>query len=206
MITIVDYGVGNVRAFANYYRRAGIAVAAATTADELRGATHAVLPGVGSFDHAMRQLDRSGMREVLEELALVRRVPILGVCVGMQMLAAGSEEGSEPGLGWVPGWVRRLSPPSDGHDPPLPLPHMGWNTVRPLDQDGLFAGLDEEWRFYFLHSYYLDCPEPSRIAAVTTYGTDFCCAVRAGNVHGVQFHPEKSHRWGAAVLTSFARL
>ena len=206
MITIVDYGVGNVRAFGNYYRRAGFDVVAATTADELRGASKVVLPGVGSFDHAMKQLNQSGMRGVLEDLVLAKGVPVLGVCVGMQMLAAGSQEGDEPGLGWVKGWVRRLAAAADERNEPLPLPHMGWNNVHPLSASGLFAGLGSGARFYFLHSYYLDAADSGQVAAVAAYGAEFCCAVGSGHIHGVQFHPEKSHRWGAALLSNFAGL
>lgn len=204
-ITLVDYGVGNVRAFANYYRRTGVDVATASTPGELLAAARVVLPGVGSFDHAMRELDRSGMRPALEELALQRRVPVLGVCVGMQMLTEGSEEGKEAGLGWVKGRVRRL--PAHGPDgSPLPLPHMGWNTVRPVADAGVFAGMGDEPRFYFLHSYFVEVDDARQATATVEYGERFCCALAAGNLHGVQFHPEKSHRWGAALLSNFAAL
>ena len=132
MITIVDYGLGNIRAFLNVYRRLNIDAKTATKPQELEGAAKVVLPGVGSFDHAMEQLQRSGMRETLDDLVLNRRVPILGVCVGMQMLARSSEEGTSPGLGWIPGTVRSLGALTGQR---LPLPHMGWNDVRVVSRD-----------------------------------------------------------------------
>ena len=204
MITIVDYGLGNVRAFLNVYRRLNIDAHAATTPAELAGATRIILPGVGSFDHAMEQLQRSGMRDTLDEMALSRRVPILGVCVGMQMLGRSSDEGSLPGLGWIAGNVRGLS--SLLAERPLPLPHMGWNDVRVVSSGGLFDRLEADARFYFLHSYYFDCDRADDAAAVSSYGREFACAVHAANIYGVQFHPEKSHRWGTRLLQNFASL
>lgn len=203
MIAIVDYGLGNVRAFQNVYARLNIPVAIASTAEALAGADRVIVPGVGSFDDAMGRLDRSGMRPALEELALGRRVPVLGVCVGMQMLAASSEEGRLPGLGWVPGTVRRFSGSAGGR--PLWVPHMGWNGVRPVAGADLFAGLERDARFYFLHSYYFEAGPGSEVLAVAEYGLEFACAVRAGNIFGVQFHPEKSHGWGMRLLDNFAR-
>lgn len=202
MITIVDYGLGNISAFLNLYRRSHIEARTAATAQELHGATRIILPGVGSFDHAMEQLQRSGMRETLDDLVLTRRVPILGVCVGMQMLARNSDEGRLPGLGWIRGSVRGLG--SLLAEQTLPLPHMGWNDVRVTSSDPLFDALDVEARFYFLHSYYFDCERPNDAAAVSTYGREFACAVHAGNIYGVQFHPEKSHHWGTRLLQNFA--
>jgi imidazole glycerol-phosphate synthase subunit HisH len=204
MITIVDYGLGNVRAFSNLYRRQNIVVRTASSAAELQGSTRIILPGVGAFDHAMELLGASGMRPTLEELVQGRGVPVMGVCVGMQLLAEGSDEGRLPGLGWVPGRVRsfRETSPSAA----LPMPHMGWNDVRPLANDGLFGGLGEQSRFYFLHSYYFDCTLPAHRAAHASYGFDFACAVRRDNVHGVQFHPEKSHHWGEQLLKNFAEM
>ena len=204
MITIVDYGLGNVRAFVNVYKRLNIAVRTAANADELRGSEKVILPGVGSFDHAMELLERSGMRDTLDDMALNRRVPILGICVGMQMLARSSDEGRLPGLGWIAGSVRRLAPLMA--ESPLPLPHMGWNDVRVVSRDGLFDQLEIDARFYFLHSYYFDCDRADDAAAVVRYGRDFACAVHAGNIYGVQFHPEKSHRWGTRLLQNFASL
>ncbi len=202
MITIVDYGLGNIQAFANLYKRLNLPARVARHADELHDASHLILPGVGAFDHAMNLLDASGMRGALDDLVLERRTPVLGVCVGMQLMANGSDEGQSPGLGWIPGRVRALDgKPALEH---LPLPHMGWNDVAPTAGDPLFRGLEDDARFYFLHSYYFECAEPKvHSAAVVRYGIDFSCAVRRGHVAGVQFHPEKSHHWGAALLKNF---
>ncbi len=204
MITIVDYGLGNIRAFLNVYRRLNIDAKTATTREELEGATKVILPGVGSFDHAMEELQRSGMRETLDDLALNRRVPILGICVGMQILARSSDEGTAAGLGWIGGSVRRLDALMPQQQ--LPLPHMGWNDVRVRAQGGLFDALETDARFYFLHSYYFDCDREDDAIALSSYGREFACAVQSANIYGVQFHPEKSHRCGTRVLKNFAEL
>jgi imidazole glycerol-phosphate synthase subunit HisH len=202
MITIVDYGLGNVRALLNMYKRMNIDAVAASTADALGSADRLILPGVGAFDHAMDLLDASGMRDTLEELVRGKRVPVLGICVGMQMLAEGSDEGVKRGLGWVPGRVRALSGRAETKG--LPLPHMGWNDVDPAAGEKLFAGMDAA-RFYFLHSFYFECADAARCSVATArYGVDFTCAVRNDRVAGVQFHPEKSHHWGAGLLRNFA--
>ncbi|OGQ17269.1 MAG: imidazole glycerol phosphate synthase, glutamine amidotransferase subunit [Deltaproteobacteria bacterium RBG_16_71_12] len=203
MITLVDYGLGNLLAFSNLYRRQNVEVTVAKSADELARATHVILPGVGSFDHAMERLDASGMRATLVALAN-KGTPLLGVCVGMQMLAYGSDEGSRPGLGLILGRVRafKTTPAAQA----LPLPHMGWNDVAPLPGHPLFAGLDTDARFYFLHSYFFDCERTEHVAARAHYGLDFACAASAGSVFGVQFHPEKSHHWGERLLKNFAEL
>lgn len=204
MITIIDYGLGNVRAFLNLYKRLNIPARTATSASELAIAEKLILPGVGAFDPAVEQLDASGMRPALDELVLGRQVPILGICVGMQILAPRSDEGEKDGLGWIPGVVRRFEPlPGDTS---LPLPHMGWNDVRPDNGNRLFSQLEDDARFYFLHSYYFDCARPADVAAVADYGATFTCAVSAGNIHGVQFHPEKSHHWGTRLLQNFAAI
>ncbi len=204
MITIVDYGLGNIAAFVNVYRRAGIAVAVASCADELKTAEKIILPGVGAFDWAMSRLAESGMRESLDELVLERGRPVLGVCVGMQMMARGSDEGNSPGLGWVPGRVRIFSEERLGGVGRLP--HMGWNDVIPASCCPLFKGLIDDSRFYFLHSYYFEPENAADGVATANYWGDFCCAVGKGDIYGVQFHPEKSHSWGARLLTNFAEL
>ena len=204
MIHIVDYGLGNVQAFLTMFKRLGLQATRAKTAADLVGANKIILPGVGAFDHAIKLLDQSGMRPTLETLVVNDKVPVLGICVGMQILATSSEEGSLPGLGWVPGRVRSFR--SDDRSASLPLPHMGWNDVQPKAGSPIFAGLESDARFYFLHSYFFECDEPSHVAAVASYGVDFSCAVSAGNVHGVQFHPEKSHHFGAQLLKNFGEL
>lgn len=204
MMHIVDYGLGNVQAFLTMFKRLGLEATRAKTAADLASASKIILPGVGAFDHAIELLDQSGMRPVLETLVVNDKVPVLGICVGMQILATSSEEGRLPGLGWVPGKVRSFR--SDERSVSLPLPHMGWNDVQPKSSAPIFAGLESDARFYFLHSYFFECDEPSNIAATASYGMDFSCAVAAGNVYGVQFHPEKSHHFGAQLLKNFAEL
>lgn len=205
MITIVDYGLGNIAAFLNVYKRLNVPAKTARSAAELDDAERIVLPGVGAFDHAMALLEQSGMKSALERKVVEEKVPVVGICVGMQLLADRSEEGAAPGLGWVPGTVRHFR--SMPTPPSLPLPHMGWNDVAALPgHDGLFRGLEQEARFYFLHSFYYDCEDPTDRAATAFYGTSFACAVRRDNVWGVQFHPEKSHHFGAMLLKNFAEL
>jgi len=204
MIAIIDYGLGNVLAFVNVYNRLNIPVTVAKSVDDLANATKLILPGVGSFDHAMQQLDQSGMRQTIEQLVRQRGVPILGICVGMQMLAQSSDEGKLPGLGWIDGKVKKfdaLTMPRGTN-----LPHMGWNDVMPAEDGGLFKGLEQDARFYFLHSYYFECNQQSSILARTDYGVQFSCAVRRENVYGVQFHPEKSHHFGSQLLSNFAEI
>lgn len=204
MIHIIDYGLGNLQAFANMYKRLGFETVRAKSAADLEGATRIILPGVGAFDHAMELLDGSGMRPALEDLVKDRKVPVLGICVGMQILASSSEEGTSAGLGWIPGRVRSFR--SVAESTQLPMPHMGWNDVKPEVETSLFKGLETDSRFYFLHSFFYDCDDPAHALARASYGHDFSCAVAATNVYGVQFHPEKSHHYGAALLKNFAEL
>lgn len=204
MITIIDYGLGNVLAFVNVYNRLNIPVQVAKSSNDLTNSTKLILPGVGSFDHAMQQLNLSGMRQSIEQLVLQKGVPVLGICVGMQMLAKSSDEGELPGLGWIDGVVRKfdVSKMPQGTS----LPHMGWNDVKPVFEGGLFKDMGQDARFYFLHSYYFECYQQSSILAVTDYGGLFSCAVRRDNVYGVQFHPEKSHHFGSQLLKNFAEV
>lgn len=204
MISIVDYGLGNVQAFLNVYKRLNVEARSATSASELEGATRVVLPGVGAFDHAMERLEESGMRSVLDDLVLRQRVPVLGVCVGMQILAPASDEGQRAGLGWIAGRVKHFD--SLAGPGVLQLPHMGWNDVTPRAGNRLFDGIETDARFYFLHSYYFACERPADVAATSSYGEDFSCAVNDGNIYGVQFHPEKSHHFGTRLLQNFAEL
>jgi imidazole glycerol-phosphate synthase subunit HisH len=203
LITLVDYGLGNVQAFVNIYRRLNVQVSVAASAAELASAERLILPGVGSFDWAISLLSRSGMRDCLDDLVLLKRRPVLGVCVGMQMMAHGSEEGKLPGLGWIDGDVRRLDLDADGMH--FHLPHMGWNDVQPVSPECLFRELPAP-RFYFLHSYYFAPASASVSLGRTVYGGSFTSAVRAGHIFGTQFHPEKSHGWGVQLLKNFAEL
>lgn len=204
MITIVDYGLGNIGAFANTYKRLNIPTKIATRAEDIATAQHIILPGVGSFDHAMTLLDESGMRHSLDAAARGGDQRILGVCVGMQMLAEASEEGVAPGLGWIRGRVRAFA--SNAASAALPMPHMGWNDVSAAVPSVLFRGLETDARFYFLHSFYFDAADPETELARASYGFEFACAVRCGNIFGVQFHPEKSHHWGTQLLKNFSEI
>ena len=203
MIRVIDYGVGNVQAFLNLFNRVGLSAERAKNVDDLADASHLILPGVGHFDYAMRSLNNSGMRECLEDLVVTQKVPILGVCVGMQMLANSSEEGDLPGLGWLPGCVQALA--GNYEHGTLPLPHMGWNELQINTHHGFFPSVaSESPQFYFLHSFYFSAKNKSEVIATANYGFDFDAVVCNGNVFGMQCHPEKSHIWGEHFLRAFA--
>ena len=202
MIGDINYGLGNVRAILAAYASIGIEARALTDPHELHEASKLILPGVGSFDHALGRLERQGFIPVIRKRVEGEGVPILGICLGMQLLASSSDEGSRQGFGWVEGRVRSFEAlPATGG---LPVPHMGWNSVHPLVGGGLFEGIDEG-RFYFLHSFFMDCSHERDVLAESCYGSFFTCAVRNENVVGVQFHPEKSHHLGVRLLGNFAR-
>ena len=204
MITIIDYGLGNIRAFYTVFERLKVDVRIALCAEDLISADKLILPGVGAFDYAMTRLNESGMRDVLEKKVLIEKVPVLGVCVGMQMLAKSSDEGVLPGLGWIDGKVKRF----DAETIPFKtrFPHMGWNSILPDEQSPLMKDIQSDSRFYFLHSYYFENSQPENRIATTSYGIDFCSAVQRDNIFGVQFHPEKSHSNGVNLLHNFAKL
>lgn len=204
MISIFDYGIGNIQAIANIYKRLNIPVRIAHTAEELAGVERLILPGVGSFDWAMARLNNSGMRGVLDNLVLSKHRPVLGICVGMQMMAKRSEEGVLEGLGWIDAEVRKFDEAS--FTDKTHLPHMGWNDVAPRQNGGLFRSLESGARFYFLHSYYFAPRQEDDVLAITDYNGPYASGVRSGNVFGVQFHPEKSHQWGIQLLKNFAEL
>jgi glutamine amidotransferase len=196
----VNYGSGNLLAFRNIYSRLNIPVQVASTRHDLSRAEKLILPGVGAFDWAMTRLNESGLRERLDELVLDRKVPVLGVCVGMQMMAKSSEEGELLGLNWIPGDVRKLD--ESIFKTKTRLPHMGWNEAAPKSHP-LFSDIENP-QFYFLHSYCFNSESTENILAVTEYGTRFPSAVYRNNIYGVQFHPEKSHHWGIQLLRNFA--
>lgn len=204
MIAILGYGLGNTKAIANIFHRLNTPHLIATTEADLRSATKLVLPGVGAFDKAMDLLNRSGMRDRLDSLVLQERLPVLGICVGMQIMAERGDEGNADGLGWIEGRVIEFRS-ADLKTKPR-TPHMGWNEITPLKEDRLLEGIDFEKGFYFLHSYHLVCSRPDDTLATSHYGTDFAAAVSTGNVFGVQFHPEKSHQNGVNVFRNFAEL
>lgn len=199
MIKIINYGLGNIDAFYNIYKRLGIEVGIARKKEELQDADKLILPGVGSFDYAMKCLNNSGMRESLDKMVLIDSVPVIGICVGMQMMAKRSEEGQEDGLGWFDGEVLKFD------DPDLLIPEMGWNSVEHNDNP-IFQGLSKHPRFYFLHSYYFNCEHSQDIIGTSDYGHTFASAINKGNIYGIQFHPEKSHSNGVKLLENFANL
>lgn len=204
MIAIVDYGSGNVSAIMNILRQRKIPHLLTGDATELRAADRYVLPGVGAFDPTMATLRRTGLVEVLNEEVLGKGKKAIGVCVGMHLLAEGSEEGGLPGLGWIKGKVRRIDASRLNSVPKLP--HMGWNSIALAPGARLFAGIDTARGFYFLHSYYFDAADEGEVAARVSYGADLTCAVQRDNVFGVQFHPEKSHSNGTRLFENFAAL
>jgi glutamine amidotransferase len=204
MIHLIDYGVGNIQAFLNMFKRLGIQARAATTPESLENATHLILPGVGAFDHAMTLFNNSGMRGTTEKLVFEDKIPVIGICVGMQMLATGSDEGKLDGLNWIPGQVRSFA--SNPVSQKLPLPHMGWNDVNISTSHPLLENFSEDLKFYFLHSYYYECENALHAIATANYGFDFDCIIAAGNVFGIQCHPEKSHSYGAQLLKNFSEI
>lgn len=198
-VTLVNYGLGNIRAFANIYHMLNIDVSIACSPQDICDAKRLVLPGVGAFDWAMSRLTESGLREALDHQVLQNGVPVLGVCVGMQMMADQSEEGRSPGLGWIPGNVEKFRRFEKG----APTPHMGWNDVAPRFEGGIFQDIEHP-RYYFLHSYCFKPKADEDVLAMSNYGGAFVAAVRRRNVIGTQFHPEKSHHWGVRLLRNFA--
>lgn len=190
MITLIDYGIGNVGSVANMIRHCGGKATIVSSPEQIAAAPKLILPGIGHFDAGMRALKDTGIDAAIREAVCAHGASILGICLGMQLLLEGSEEGELPGLGLVPGFNRRLK--GDG----VRIPHMGWTVVRPARETPLFAMNDQERRFYFVHSYHAECANEADVAGVSEYGQPFTSAVVRGKVMGVQFHPEKSHRFG----------
>ena len=202
MIAIIDYGVGNVASIKNMLKKSGHEAFLTNNHDELRNATKLILPGIGAFDSCAQNLDIFNLREILNELVITNQKPILGICVGMQLLSSKSEEGVLAGLDWIPSTVKKFS----FTDSALKIPHMGWNVVSPQNNNPLFENLPEDARFYFAHSYHAHCANEEHIAALTHYGYDYASAISKDNIFGVQFHPEKSHKFGMKILSNFAEL
>ncbi|HDZ08452.1 imidazole glycerol phosphate synthase subunit HisH [Pseudohongiella sp.] len=202
MITIVDYGMGNIGSMLNMFKRIGVKARVEIDPEAIQHADKLVLPGVGAFDAAMQRINNTpGLREVLQQKALRERIPVLGVCLGMQLLTRGSEEGKLSGLGWIPGDTTRF-PKGSG----LKVPHMGWNIAQPRTPNMLTAEVGSEPRYYFVHSYCVHVDDSTFSLMRTRYGIDFDSAIGSDNIYGVQFHPEKSHRFGLQILKNFAEL
>ena len=203
MIVIVDYKTANLGSLVNICKRLGLAARVAEKPAELLGAERIVLPGIGHFDTCARNLRLAGFGSALEDIVMAGpRLPLLGICVGAQLLTQGSEEGGEPGLAWVDASTHRF-PPLDIDD--YKVPHMGWNVARPSQPHALFEGYgDTTPRFYFVHSYHMKCTRAENSLARTTHGVEFDSAIVRANVAGVQFHPEKSHKFGMRLLSNFA--
>ena len=204
MIGIINYGSGNIQAIATIYKYLNIDFQIITDPDDLKKAHKLILPGVGAFDATMQQLIDSGIRDELNYLVINKKVPILGICVGLQVMGYGSEEGNLPGLGWIPGRVKKFSLDKIKSKPKLP--HMGWNTIKDLQNHKLFKGIDNDFGFYFVHSFYFECESRDNILTTSNYGIDFSSAIYSNHIIGTQFHPEKSHGNGVLLFKNFAQL
>ncbi|HEU4682254.1 MAG TPA: imidazole glycerol phosphate synthase subunit HisH [Gemmatimonadales bacterium] len=202
MIVVVDYGMGNVGSIANMLRKVGAEARISADHAVIESAGKLILPGVGAFDQGMQNLADRGLIPLLTRKVVEEKTPVLGVCLGMQLLAGTSEEGRCPGLGWLDAGAVKFRPV--GAESRLKVPHMGWNTIKIRQPHPILAGLEEGSRFYFVHSYYVVCQQPDVILASTVYGVEFASAVAKDNIVGVQFHPEKSHRFGMQLYQNFA--
>ena len=201
-ITIVDSGVNNVGSIQNMLKKVGARSVVATTREEVLRADKLILPGIGAFDAGMSALARAGLIDALNEKALEQKTPVLGLCLGMQLMTRGSEEGSLPGLGWLNADTVKFDAGSG-----LKVPHMGWNLVAPAKASPIVSGYPSNARFYFVHSYYVRCADPADPLLTTSYGpVSFDAGFQHDNLFGVQFHPEKSHRFGMWLLKNFAEL
>ena len=199
MIGILSYGAGNINAIIRIFKNLKIKFKVICEPDDFDDVTKIVLPGVGAFDAVMGKLNNSGLRERLDIEILDNRLPVLGICVGMQIMAKNSEEGRLPGLGWINATVKKFNLPEDFY-----IPHMGWNTVNFNKESNLFENIDFNFGFYFVHSFYFDLEEQLNISGMTNYGINFCSAFIQENIAATQFHPEKSHLNGLNVLKNFA--
>ena len=204
MIVVVDYGIGNLGSILNMLKKIGVKAILSRNADDLRNADKLILPGVGAFDTGMKHLLDSGLVETLNDLVLNAKKPTIGLCLGMQLLTKKSEEGNLPGLGWIDAETVRFR--FDGNQNALKIPHMGWNNVTTQQAKPLLNGLEEDARFYFVHSYHIVCHHATDVLGVTHYGFDFPAIIQKENIMGTQFHPEKSHKFGMRLLKNFAEL
>lgn len=203
MIAIIDYDMGNVGSIKNMLEHIGIEAIITGNHHEILNADRIIIPGVGSFDQGMHNLIDRGLDQIIKQFALTLKKPVLGICLGMQLLGMNSEEGQLPGLGLIDFVNVRFQSTQDN---PIRVPHMGWNTVTIYKNDILANGLDRTFRFYFVHSYYAQCKHEENILMSAEYGINFAASVQDGKIYGVQFHPEKSHHFGMKILSNFARV
>lgn len=201
MITIINYGMGNLGSIQNMLKKIGVESTITSEKETIAKATKIILPGVGAFDKAMENIENLNLIEILNKKAKIEKIPILGICLGMQLLANSSDEGQKKGLGWIEGHVRKFELGNNYR-----VPHMGWNLVDAKKKHILFENMYEEPRFYFVHSYYFECFNKENIIATTDYGIIFASVVAKDNIMGVQFHPEKSHKFGMKLLENFSRI
>jgi len=205
MITIVDYGMGNLGSIKNMFKYIGVEATIESDVDKIKNASKILLPGVGSFDTAMKKINESHLKELLNEKALKEQVPVLGICLGMQLLTHSSEEGNLAGLGWIDAKTMSFE---DRVDKKYRIPHMGWNIVNRSNDSLLNRGFEEfeEARFYFVHSYFVKVEDEKNSILKTNYGVEFDSAIQKDNIYGAQFHPEKSHKFGMKLFENFARI
>lgn len=201
MIGIIDYGLGNIKAFHTVFYKESIDVKLIRSLNDFDEVDKIILPGVGAFDFAMTMLEKSGLLEKLNHKVLVDKTPVLGICVGMQIMAKSSDEGSKKGLGWLNSHVKKFDEKNEN-----PLPHMGWNNLLIEKDDLIFKGIQNKSDFYFLHSYYLDGCGDDLVIGKADYGEEFTAVVRQDNIYGMQCHPEKSHQAGVQFLKNFAKI
>lgn len=204
MIAIVDYGSGNIQAIKNIYDNLKIKTYFVSEPDQLMAADKIILPGVGAFDEAISKLNSSGMINALNTKVLTEKTPVLGVCVGMQVMAKGSQEGVSSGLGWFDAEVKKFDEACIPNKPKLP--HMGWNEIKQQKFSDMLKDISCDKGFYFLHSYFIECNNEEDILLTANYGQEFTCAIQKNNIFGFQFHPEKSHSNGINLFRNFARL
>lgn len=201
MITIVDYGLGNLVSVKNMLKKLGVKATITDNISEINSSQKLILPGVGSFDNGMNLIKQKNLLDVLNQKVLVEKVPVLGICLGMQLLCKSSEEGHEKGLGWIDAEVIKFK----FEDHSLKIPHMGWNYIDVKKENPLIKK-EYRHRFYFVHSYYVKCNNDADVIATCNYGTDFTCMVNHNNIYGAQFHPEKSLKFGMSLLNNFASI
>ena len=203
MLAIVNYGVGNLASIFNMFKKIGVQSVIADNPEQIREANKIILPGIGAFDHCMQQFNRSGLRPLVEEMVFDKKTSVLGVCVGCQMLMESSEEGNEPGLGWLKGKVIRFR--QDQLPQGYKVPHMAWTDVLPANNAAIYRGIAEP-RFYFVHSYHILADDRADVTGFSEYGYEFTASVGKDHIQGVQFHPEKSHKFGMQLYSNFSKL